>query len=111
MATPPHTHGGDINVCTIDHDREIFDAAHAARRRLMVQAMIDDEEAFAEGTVAGNLLKFWKWLETNTDTFDPVMIRATMDLADQAKGGLDRESLILDEDLKHQLINDFLSTE
>lgn len=87
----PHTHGGDINVCTNDHVRQAHqmpavEQAHEMsldeRRALVVKDIFDDENNFVVGTISWQLLRFYQWLQTNTDTFDAVMVRMTLDGGD-----------------------------
>lgn len=83
----------------------------AAGRQQVIAEMIEDEANFVDGTLTSLLFKYHKWMEEHTDTFDPVVVRVTMDAADEAKGELDRESLKLDDDIIKAQILGFMRSE
>lgn len=74
-------------------------------RKRVIQDIVDDEANFAPYTVSGNLFSFFKWLQDNTDTFDPVMVELALDTA---KSQSKRPNLKFTDDEIKGFVNDYL---
>jgi hypothetical protein len=73
------------------------------RRAFFLKDIVHAEENFAEGTVSRQFLDFFKYLQTNTDLFDTVMVRIMMDASPD-----NRNALRLPENEIKELINTYL---
>jgi hypothetical protein len=94
----------EYHLQTAHTDKERLEAG----RKQVIDEIVKDEESFAPHTVSGNLLEYHRWLQNNTDLFDPVMVSIVMSMA--ARGGdMDRNVLKLSDDELKEHVRAYLS--
>jgi hypothetical protein len=89
-------------------DQPFKDMAHEMtldeRRRVFLRDVVNAEANFAEGTVARQFLDYHRYLQTNTDLFDTVMVRLMLEANPE-----DRNALRLNDEAIKEIVNTYLA--
>jgi hypothetical protein len=76
------------------------------RRALFMRDVVHAEDNFAEGSVSRQYLDFFKYLQTNTDLFDTVMVRMVLETDPQ-----NRDALRLNDEAIKEIVLQYLDGE